>query len=316
MGTVWMETGVQRGRNADPALSRTNECEWLEQHDNTGLEGGDVLLRDQYVMGLQEEPIQQELRAQVQRDRQLTFEDVRKQVLALESERQDLWAPPTPVFTQNVAVEPAFDWKQTFHRELMQEVKEQFTEMSKTFFEELHQNRSSVTNYPHDELYLAQASGSRRAPGHPVNDRFKWDAQVPQVAVGQLNVAMVEAPGGHPCDTPSGWEWDPQHWRDLQGQDAVLRKVLNYVEAGSLPLRAERLAQPKDVQKLLGHWNRLCLKEGVLCRLRQDSETQEMVQQIVVPQTQKQSLLEAYHSQMGHQGVETLSLLQRHFSWP
>lgn len=62
---------------------------------------------------------------------------------------------------------------------------------------------------------------------------------VPQIAVGQLNVAMVKAPGGHPSDTPSGWGWDPQHWRDLQGQDAVLRRVLRYVEVGSLPLRVE-----------------------------------------------------------------------------
>ncbi|KAF4109554.1 hypothetical protein G5714_008806 [Onychostoma macrolepis] len=80
-----------------------------------------MLLRDQFVMGLREGPIQQELRAQVRRDRQLTSEDVRKEALALESERQDLWAPSAPVFTQNVAVKPATDWKQTFCRELMQE---------------------------------------------------------------------------------------------------------------------------------------------------------------------------------------------------
>lgn len=109
-----------------------------------------MLLRDQFVMGLQEGPIQRKLRAQVRRDRQLTFEDVRKEALASESERQDLRAPSTPVFTQNVAVEPASDWKQMFRHELMQEVKEQFTEMSKTFFKELRQNRSSVTNYPCD----------------------------------------------------------------------------------------------------------------------------------------------------------------------
>ncbi|KAI2655961.1 Transposon Ty3-I Gag-Pol polyprotein [Labeo rohita] len=62
---------------------------------------------------------------------------------------------------------------------------------------------------------------------------------VPQIAVGQLNMAMVKAPGGHPSDTPSGWGWDPKQWRDLQGQDAVLRRVLRYVEVGSLPLRVE-----------------------------------------------------------------------------
>ncbi len=127
----------------------------------------------------------------------------------------------------------------------------------------------------------------------------------------------MEAPGGHPSDTPSGWGWDPQHWRALQGQDAVLRRVFSYVEAGSLFSRPERLAQPKDMQKLLSQLNRLCFKEGVLCHFRQDSATQEIVQQIVVPQTQKQSLLQAYHSRMGHQGFEKmLSLLQRLFFGP
>ena len=49
----------------------------------------------------------------------------------------------------------------------------------------------------------------------------------------------------------------------------------------------------------------------------QDPRTNAVVTQIVVPQTQVQSLLEAYHVQMGHQGQErTLSLLQRHFYWP
>lgn len=151
-----------------------------------------MLLRDQFVMGLQEGPIQQELRAQVRRDRQLTFEDVRKEALVLESERQDLWAPSTPVFTQNVAVEPASDWKQTFRRELMQEVKEQFTEMSTTFFKELRQNRSSVTNYHCDESCLAQASRNQRAPGRPANDRFKWDAKGRPVCNGCGEVGHIQ----------------------------------------------------------------------------------------------------------------------------
>ncbi|KAL1276908.1 hypothetical protein QQF64_023581 [Cirrhinus molitorella] len=98
---------------------------------------------------------------------------------------------------------------------------------------------------------------------------------VPQIAVGQLNVAMVEAPGRHSSHMPSGWGWHPQHWQNLQGQNAVLRRISSYVEVGRFLLREERLAQPKDVQKLLGQWNQLCLKEGVLCSLRQDSATQE-----------------------------------------
>lgn len=116
----------------------------LDRRDAIGLAGGDMLLRDQFVMGLREGPIQQELRAQVRRNRRLTFEDVRKEALALESERQDLWTPQIPVLAQSVATESAADWKQTMRRELMTEVKEQFAEMSKTFFEELRINQNSL----------------------------------------------------------------------------------------------------------------------------------------------------------------------------
>lgn len=116
---------------------------------------------------------------------------MRKEALALESERQELWAPVMPVFTQNVAVEPTADWKQTFRHELMQEVKEQFNEMSKTFFEELRQNRSSLTNYTHDESYPAQANRNQRPPGRPSSDKFKWDAQGRPVCNGCEEVGHI-----------------------------------------------------------------------------------------------------------------------------
>lgn len=45
--------------------------------------------------------------------------------------------------------------------------------------------------------------------------------------------------------------------------------------------------------------------------------THNVVFQVVVPQSQIQPLLEAYHTQMGHQGQErTLSLVRRNFYWP
>ncbi|ROL48571.1 hypothetical protein DPX16_12187 [Anabarilius grahami] len=50
-------------------------------------------------MELREGPIQQNLQSQVGRNQQLSFEDVRKEALAL------ALVPATPVFTQNIAVE-------------------------------------------------------------------------------------------------------------------------------------------------------------------------------------------------------------------
>ena len=67
-------------------------------------------------------------------------------------------------------------------------------------------------------------------------------------------------------------------------------------------------------RQLLGHWGKLCLREGVVCRSVHDPVTHDAIFQVVVPRTQVQSLLQAYHTQIGHQGqLRTLSLLRRNF---
>uniref|UniRef100_A0A3B1KLS0 Gypsy retrotransposon integrase-like protein 1 n=1 Tax=Astyanax mexicanus TaxID=7994 RepID=A0A3B1KLS0_ASTMX len=67
---------------------------------------------------------------------------------------------------------------------------------------------------------------------------------------------------------------------------------------------------------MLSQWNRLTVQDGVICRVVQDSQTNETITQIWVPQQRTSVLLENYHDKTGHQGVErTLSLLRRHFYW-
>uniref|UniRef100_A0AAV2KRN3 Uncharacterized protein n=1 Tax=Knipowitschia caucasica TaxID=637954 RepID=A0AAV2KRN3_KNICA len=56
-----------------------------------GLGQGDLVLRDQFILGLKEGPVRQEFRRQVQKAPQLTFDEVKMEALALEDEQGQQW---------------------------------------------------------------------------------------------------------------------------------------------------------------------------------------------------------------------------------
>uniref|UniRef100_A0AAV2L2A8 Uncharacterized protein n=1 Tax=Knipowitschia caucasica TaxID=637954 RepID=A0AAV2L2A8_KNICA len=65
----------------------------LKQKDAMGFEQGDLMLRDQFVMGLKDGPIRQELRRQVRKRPALTFDEVKTEALAIEEEQAEQWPP-------------------------------------------------------------------------------------------------------------------------------------------------------------------------------------------------------------------------------
>ena len=120
-----------------------------------------------------------------------------------------------------------------------------------------------------------------------------------------------------PHDLPASWGWDPERWRRVQAEDPALCKVKEYLERGRLPSAPERQSLALPVKRLLSHWRRLELRDGVVCRNVQDSQTFETLKQIVIHAAQAQPLWEAYHQQAGHPGLErSLSLMKRNFYWP
>lgn len=126
-------------------------------------------------------------------------------------------------------------------------------------------------------------------------------------------VRAVEAPGTDEDEVATSWGWDPQWWMGLQEADSDLAAVRAYLEQGCLPGVVERQAQTRAVRQILGQWERLGRREGVVCRSVQDPVTHDEVHQVVVPGSQIQPLL---HDQAGHQGQErTVSLLRRCFYW-
>lgn len=132
----------------------------------------------------------------------------------------------------------------------------------------------------------------------------------------QLLVAAVEAPGAQVEAVPVSWGWDPCRWKELQGQDQDLLVVREYLQRRALPPAKVRKRLSSAGRRLLSHWAKLSLREGVICRTVLDSTTHAQLIQLVVPPHQTAPLLRAYHSQLGHQGQErTLSLLRRNFFW-
>lgn len=156
----------------------------LKRKDDAGLEHSDVLLRDQFIMGLQEGPIRQELRRQVRKQPALSFDEVKLEALALEEEQGDKWSVepsclavngPNPSLSKD-----ANDWKQEFRKEIFKEVKEQLSETARMIVNELRAEMNSAPCPPvsisRPRAYSDNTGRTRqrfRAPSN--NQEFKWD---------------------------------------------------------------------------------------------------------------------------------------------
>lgn len=173
----------------------------LKQKDTMGVEQGDSVLRDQFIMGLREGPIRQELRRQVRKTPHLSFDEVKIEALALEDEQGEHWPPydclavsRTPPTHSKFAT----DWKQQLRAEIMNDVKEQMSVMTKTILEELR----GAASPPFDASRHPNQSPRPRTPRH--NAKFKWDPQ------GRPICSLCEQVGhiGRSCPSkPSGQDF-------------------------------------------------------------------------------------------------------------
>ncbi|CAI5693109.1 unnamed protein product [Oreochromis niloticus] len=104
--------------------------------------------------------------------------------------------------------------------------------------------------------------------------------------------------------------------RDAQLQDAVLSRVVFYVERHRRPLRRERVGDPVLVKRYLSHWEKLVLNNGVLYRVSRDQISGSRRLQFVVPDSLKAEVLRGIHDDAGHQGqFRSLDLARKRFFW-
>lgn len=128
----------------------------LKERRDHGLGDEDTLLRDQFLLGLRDGPIRQNLRLQLRQDPTLSFEALRREALAQETdytETTDLSACMAASGTCTPAALVSVDLKQELRAELMKDVKEQMAEFSKTLLDELRRGRSSGMPPPRERSY-------------------------------------------------------------------------------------------------------------------------------------------------------------------
>ena len=154
----------------------------LKQREDVALGEGDILLRDQFIMGLREGPIRQELRRQVRNKPRLSFDEAKMEAMALEEELDEQWLPTTCLAMHKQvphAASPAMDWKKELRNEILQEVKEHVSEMTKTILAELKDNVKPTTYTPplplsDTHIRNPNRHGYRARAGPSKN---RWDSQ-------------------------------------------------------------------------------------------------------------------------------------------
>lgn len=101
-----------------------------------------------------------------------------------------------------------------------------------------------------------------------------------------------------------------------QGQDPTLSRVLYFIERRQRPSRKERADERTGVRQLLKYWDKLTVRDGVLCKERRDGNMSKRLFLFVVPDSLKAQVLNGIHDAAGHQGKSrTLSLAKQRFFW-
>ncbi|XDV39819.1 hypothetical protein PO909_009005 [Leuciscus waleckii] len=140
--------------------------------------GEEVLLRDQFLLGLREGPVRQSLRVQFRRTPNLTFEELRREALALERDHTENVDPPS-CLAKNVVGTPSTttvpDWKKALREELKRDVREQMSDLSKSVMEELRRERLQLSSLPRERAYSDGNRPPDRRPSRPSGSRFQWD---------------------------------------------------------------------------------------------------------------------------------------------
>ncbi|KAJ8385115.1 hypothetical protein AAFF_G00192560 [Aldrovandia affinis] len=103
---------------------------------------------------------------------------------------------------------------------------------------------------------------------------------------------------------------------NVQQQDAVVSRVLFYVQRHRRPNARERAAESSCVLRLLKHWKKLKVRNGLLYRVKRDRRMDRKIYQFVTAEALKQQVLHGVHDAAGHQGrSRTLSLASERFFW-
>ncbi|KAL2102029.1 hypothetical protein ACEWY4_003790 [Coilia grayii] len=107
---------------------------------------------------------------------------------------------------------------------------------------------------------------------------------------------------------------DQETWAEHQGQDRELAKIRQWRQTGSSPTGSEWQTLQPSGRQLLGEWERLQVRDGVLIRLNLSQWGHVGGSAIVVPTGQREAVWQQYHMALGHaKGSRMLSALRERF---
>ena len=103
-------------------------------------------------------------------------------------------------------------------------------------------------------------------------------------------------------------------WQKGQSGDTAIARVKELVISGQKPSKSASRKETPEVRRYLRDWNKLRLRNNVL--YRSTSVSGQEYDQLIVPSTIKDTILQSLHDDMGHQGRDRTSwLVKTRFFW-
>ena len=104
--------------------------------------------------------------------------------------------------------------------------------------------------------------------------------------------------------------------QQLQLQDKSIGPVYQAMQDGSKPGPETIQAGSRELLQLIGQWDQLTLKDGVLYRQHENANG-HMKFQVILPEVSRKGVLDSLHNKGEHLGeTKTLSRVQERFYWP
>jgi hypothetical protein len=112
-------------------------------------------------------------------------------------------------------------------------------------------------------------------------------------------------------------EWKTEELREEQMADSTIRPVLTALEGERRPAWSEVSGESEEVKALMAMWDRLVIRDGVLCRKFVEDDGESFYIQLVVPRIRVGRLLQMAHDDPlgGHFGFERTLKKLKAFYW-
>ncbi|KAL9957276.1 hypothetical protein ACROYT_G038892 [Oculina patagonica] len=185
--------------------------------------------------------------------------------------------------------------------------------------EQQHQNADALSRRPCDDLCKWCVGWKSQKQVTFVHVGVQTDVHAPHQDSEQP--ANCGGPVGDRCGTvklePT---WTSTFLREQQEADSDLKVIIGWKKASERkPLWEDVSPQSRAVKALWAQWDRLLFRNGVLCRKWESDAGDQTTNQVVLPESLRQTAFEAHHSHTtaSHRGVrKTIGALQSRYYWP